>query len=93
MGCSLDDKKDEKITKSFIKIVKESNCKTKNRADESRKVFNTTKQSWLEGNHAEIYSAQNWRKSVVLKKIIRLLKSKIYKYVTATSKKKKKTFL
>lgn len=29
MCCSLDDKKDEKITKSFVKIVKESNCKTK----------------------------------------------------------------
>lgn len=29
MGCSLDDKKDEKITKLFVKIVKESNCKTK----------------------------------------------------------------
>ena len=29
MCCPLDNKKDEKVTKSFVKIVKESNCKTK----------------------------------------------------------------
>ena len=42
--------------------------------------------SWLEDNGIEMYSTHNEGKSVVAEKSIRILKSKIYKYMTSISK-------
>ena len=41
---------------------------------------------WLEDNGIEMYSTHNEGKSVVAEKSIRILKSKIYKYMTSISK-------
>ena len=42
--------------------------------------------SWFEDNGIEMYSTHNEGKSVVTEKSIRILKSKIYKYMTSISK-------
>ena len=42
--------------------------------------------SWLEKNGIEMHSTYNERKSVVAEKIIRTLKTKIYKYMASVSK-------
>ena len=42
--------------------------------------------SWLEKNAIEMYSACNEGKSVAADRFIRILKNKIYKYMTSISK-------
>ena len=42
--------------------------------------------SWLQDNDIEMYSTHNDRKFVVTKRFIRILKNKIYKYMTSISK-------
>ena len=42
--------------------------------------------SWLEKNDMEMYSTLNKGKSVVAETFIRILKNKIYKYMTSISK-------
>ena len=44
-------------------------------------------QSWLQKNDIEVYSTYNERKSVVPERFIRILKNKLYKYMTLISKK------
>ena len=44
-------------------------------------------QSWLQDNNIEMYSTQSKGKSVVAEIFIRTFKSKIYKHMTAVSKK------
>ena len=42
--------------------------------------------SWLQDNNIEMYSIHNEGKFFVSEKFIRTLKTKIYKYMTSTSK-------
>ena len=42
--------------------------------------------SWLQDNDVEIYSSYNEGKSVVAERFIRILKNKIYKYMTSVSR-------
>ena len=42
--------------------------------------------SWFEKNSREMHSTHNERKSVVAEKIIRTLRTKIYKYMASVSK-------
>ena len=42
--------------------------------------------SWLEKKCIEIYSADNEGKSVIAERLIRTLKTKIYKYINSVSK-------
>ena len=42
--------------------------------------------NWLKDNDIEIYSKHNEGKSVVAERFIRILKTKIYKYMTSVSK-------
>ena len=41
---------------------------------------------WLQYNDIKMYSTHNEGKTFVLKRLIRTLKNKIYKYITSTSK-------
>ena len=41
---------------------------------------------WLDKNYIEMYLTQNEGKSVVAERFIRILKNKIYKYMTSISK-------
>ena len=42
--------------------------------------------SWLQKNDITMYSTHNEEKSVVAETFIRILKNKVYKYMTSTSK-------
>ena len=42
--------------------------------------------SWLQDNHIAMYSTHNEGKSVVAERFIRIIKNKIYKYMTSISK-------
>ena len=49
-------------------------------------LYNRSMKPWLHDNDIEIYSTHNEGKSVVAERIVRTLKSKIYKYITVASK-------
>ena len=68
-------KKGITITKDFQEILGKSGRKPKN-----RKV-----KSWLQDNDIEIYSTHNEELPVVAERLVRTLKSKIYKYITSIS--------
>ena len=75
------------ITNAFQKILKESNRKqNKIWIDTGSESYNRSMKSWLEKNCIEIYSAHNEGKSVIAERLIRTLKTKIYKYINSVSK-------
>ena len=75
------------ITNAFQKILKESNRKqNKIWIDTGSESYNRSMKSWLEKKCIEIYSADNEGKSVIAERLIRTLKTKIYKYINSVSK-------
>ena len=48
--------------------------------------YNSSFKKWLKDNDIEMYSIHNEEKSVVAERFIRILKTKIYKYMTSISK-------
>ena len=61
-----------------------SNCKpSKIWVFKGSKFYNELFKSWLQDNYIEIYSTINEGKSVVAERFIRILKNKIYMYVTS----------
>ena len=54
--------------------------------DKGSEFYNSPFEKWLKDNDVEIYSTHNEGKSVVAERFIRTLKTKIYKYMTPTSK-------
>ena len=61
-----------------------SNCKpSKLWVFRGSKFYNELFKSWLQDNYIEIYSTINEGKSVVAERFIRILKNKIYMYVTS----------
>ena len=60
---------------------------SKIRVDKGSEFYNSSVKEWLKDNDIEIYSVHNEGKSIVAERFIRaLLKTKIYKYMTSTSK-------
>ena len=53
---------------------------------EESEFYNRSIKSWLQDNYIEMYSAVNEGKSVVAERFIRILKNKIYKYMTSVFK-------
>ena len=85
----LKDKKDATISNGFQKMFKESKRKaSKIWADKGSEFYNSSFEKWLKTNDIEMYSIDNERKSVVVERFIRTLKTKIYKYMTSISKNK-----
>ena len=83
----LKDKKGITFTNAFQKILKESKRKpNKIWADKGSKFYNRMVKKWLKDNNIEMYSIQNKGKSVVAERVLRTLKTKIYRYMTSTSK-------
>ena len=83
----MKNKKGIAISNAFHKILKESNRKqNKIWVDKGSKFYNSSVKKWLKDNNIEMYSIHNERKSVVAERFIRTLKTKIYKYLTSTSK-------
>ena len=54
--------------------------------DKGSKFYNNSFKKWLKDNDIEMYSTHNEEKSVVAERLIRTLKTKIYKHMIAISK-------
>ena len=75
----LKDKKGINIVQAFQSILKQLNKKP-------NKIWVDKFKKWLRDNDIVMYSTHNEGKSVVAERLIRTLKSKIYKYMTSISK-------
>ena len=83
----LKDKKGVSIVAAFQSILKQSNRKpNKVSVDKGSEFYNASFKKWLRDNDIVMYSANNEGKSVVAERFIRMLKSKIYTYMTSISK-------
>ena len=84
---TLKDKKEFTIVNAFQSILDSSKRKpNKIWVDQGSEFYNGLFKKWLEDNDREMYSTYNEGKSVVAEIIIRTLKNKIYKHMTAVSK-------
>ena len=84
----LKDKKGISIVNAFNKIIKQSNRKpNKMWVDQGGEFYNNFFEKWLPDNDIIMYSTYNEGKSVVAERLIRTLKNKLYKHMTATGKK------
>ena len=83
----LKDKKGVSIVAAFQSILKRSNRKPKKiRVDKGSEFYNAFFKKWLQDNDIAMYSTHNEGKSVAAERFIRMLKNKIYKYMTPVSK-------
>ena len=83
----LKDKKGVSIVAAFQSILKRSNRKPKKiRVDKGSEFYNAFFKKWLQDNDIAMYSTHNEGKSVAAERFIRMLKNKIYKYMTSVSK-------
>ena len=83
----LKDKKGISIVKAFQSILKQSNKKpNKIWVDNRSEFYNACFKKWLGDNDIVMYSTHNEGTSVVAERFIKMLKSKIYKYMTSISK-------
>ena len=83
----LKDSKGISIVKAFQSILKQSNRKpNKIWVDKGSEFYNAYFKKWLRVNDIAMYSTHNEGKSVVGERFIRIIKSKIYKYMTSISK-------
>ena len=83
----LKDKKGVTIVNAFNKIIKQSNRKpNKIWVDQEGEFYNRVFKKWLSDNDIITYSTFNEGKSVVAERFIRILKNRLYKHMTATSK-------
>ena len=85
----LKDKKCISIVKAFQSILKQSNSSRKPNKiwiDKGSEFYNAYFKKWLRDNDVVMYSTHNEGKSVVAERLIRTLKTKIYKYMTSISK-------
>ena len=81
------DKKGVSIATAVQSILKQSNRKpNKIWVDKGSQFYNASFKKWLRHNDIVMYSTNNEGKSVVAKRFVRTLKSKIYKYITSISK-------
>ena len=83
----LKDKKRISIVNAFQSILNKSKRKpNKKWVDKGPEFYDASFKKWLQDNDIVMYSTNNEGKSVVAKRFIRTLKSKIYKYMTSISK-------
>ena len=83
----LKNKKGMTIASAFQNILDDSMTKrSKIRVDKGSELYNSSMNLWLRDNNIEMYSTNNEGKSVVAERLIRTLKNKIYKHMTAVSK-------
>ena len=71
----------------FKNFLKESNQKAnKIWVDRGSEFYNRSMKSQLEKNDMEMYLTHNEGKSIIAERFVRILKNKIYKYMTSISK-------
>ena len=84
----LKDQKGVSIIDAFQKNLNNSKRKpNKIWVDQGSEFYSNHFKKWLKDNNIEMYSTHNEGKSVVAERFLRTLKNKIYKHVTAISKK------
>ena len=91
----IKDKQGTSIVNAFKKIISEkSEAESKGRRkpnkiwlDQGSEFYNKSFKDFLKINNIEMYSTYNEGKSVVAERFIRTLKKKIFKHMTAISKK------
>ena len=75
------------VTNAFQEILKESNRKpNKILVDKGLKFYNRSMKSFLQNNNIDINSTHNEEKSIISERFIKILKNKMYKYMTSMSK-------
>ena len=83
----LKDKNDATINNAFQTILDECNRKpNKIWVDKGGEFYNRSMKSWLQKNDIEMYSTHNEGKCIVADWFFRILKNKIYEYMTLISK-------
>ena len=82
----IKDKKGTSIVNAFKKIISKRKP-NKIWVDQGSEFYNNTFKDFLKINNIEIYSTYNEGKSVVAERFIRTLKNKVFKRMTAISKK------
>ena len=80
----MKDKKDVSIVNAFQKILDDSNRKPKKIwVNKGSKFYNSSFKKWLKDSDIEMYSIHNEGKSVVAARLVRTLKTEIYKFMTS----------
>ena len=92
----MKDKKGITITNAFQKILDGSNRRRQSQSegrkpnkiwvDKGSEFYNSFFKKWLKDNDTQMYLIDNKGKSVLAERLIRTLKTKIYKYMTSISK-------
>ena len=82
----LKDKRGITIVNAFQKIISKEHKPNKILVDKGGKFYNKLFKRFLKINNIENYSTYNEGKSVVAESLIRTLKNKIFKHMTAASK-------
>ena len=83
----LKDKKGVTIVNSFQSVLDDSKRKpNKIWIDKGGEFYNNFFKTWLQGNDIAMYSTHNKGKFLVAERFIRIIKNKIYKYMTSISK-------
>ena len=83
----LKDKKGISIINAFPKIISKWRKPNKIWVDQGGEFYNKLFKGFFKINNTEMYSAYNGGRSVVAERFIRTLKNKIFKHMTAISKK------
>ena len=87
MGYSFKIIKGITITNAFQNIFNESKRKqNKIREDKGSEFCNRSMKSYLQNSDREMHSTHKEGKSVIAERFIRILKNKIYKYMTSVSR-------
>ena len=82
----LKDKKGTSIVNAFLEIISKGRKPNKIWVDQDSEFYNTSFKDFLKMNNIEIYSTYNEGKSVIAERLIKTLKNKIFKHMTATSR-------
>ena len=82
----LKDKRGITIVNAFQKIISKEHKPSKILVDKGGKFYNKLFKRFLKINNIENYSTYNEGKSVVAERLIRTLKNKIFKHMTAVLK-------
>ena len=82
----MKDKKGKTVLNAFIKTVNEFNWKQPNKLwfDQGKEFYNKLLQEWLDNNGILMYSTHDDGKSTI---VLKALKAKIYKKMTANDSK------
>ena len=83
---TLKDKKGTSIVNAFLEIISKGRKPNKIWVDRDSEFYNNSFKAFLKMNNIEIYSTYNEGKSVIAERLIKTLKNKIFKHMTATSR-------